>query len=201
MKLVAAGPSPYVRKARMTAQIKGLGASVELVSRDASDMAELRARNPLAKIPVLFTDDGTAIYDSQVICEYLDSLAPSPVLFPRDGDARWRTLTLAALGDGMLDAAILLVYEGRYRAEGMRVQAWMDMQQAKIDTAIEVLESAPPSWDDHPDYGHLTVATALGYLDFRHGGHWRDNHPSMVAWLQRYASAVPAFGDTTPQDA
>lgn len=200
MKLLAAGPSPYVRKARMTAQIKGLGARVELVSRDAADLAELRARNPLAKIPVLFTDDGAVIYDSHVICEYLDSLAPNPVLFPRDGAARWRTLTLAALGDGMLDAALLLVYEGRYRSQEMRVQTWVDMQQAKIDTALDVLESAPPSWNGHPDYGHLSVAAALGYLDFRLAGRWRDKHPGMVAWLARFASAVPAFGDTTPQD-
>lgn len=198
MKLLAAGASPYVRKATMTVSLKGLEERVELVARDDPQASDLRARNPLGKIPVLFTDDGTAILDSHVICEYLDSLAPEPVLFPREGDARWRTLTLAAIADGVLDAALLLVYEGRYRDEAMRVQSWVDMQQAKIDAALGLLEAAPPAWDVHPDYGHLTVAAALGYLDFRHGGRWRTGHPRLVEWLAAFDAAVPAFGETTP---
>ncbi|MBT6274715.1 MAG: glutathione S-transferase family protein [Chromatiales bacterium] len=183
----------------MTVLIKGLGDRVEVVSPDAADIAALRAKNPLSKIPVLFTDAGTAIYDSHVICEYLDSLAASPSLFPNAGDARWNTLTLAAMGDGMLDAALLLVYEGRYRPEEMRVQSWVDMQQAKIDGALGVLEAQPPTWSDHPDYGDVTIATALGYLDFRHGGAWREGHPAMVAWLDNFAAVVLAFGETMPE--
>jgi len=200
MKLLAAGPSPYVRKARITASIKGLDAKLEVVARDDPQLDALRARNPLGKIPVLLREGGEAIFDSHVICEYLDSLAPEPVLFPPSGDPRWRTLTLAALADGILDAALLLVYEGRYREENLRVQSWIDMQQAKIDAALDVLESAPPRWSGHPDYGHITVAAALGYLDFRHDGAWRAGHPAMVEWLEAFAGAVPAYEQTMPAD-
>jgi glutathione S-transferase len=200
MKLLSAGPSPYVRKVRMTAGMKGLSGQIDVVSRDDPELAALRARNPLGKIPILFVDDGEPIFDSQVICEYLDSLNENPVLFPRSGEARWRTLTLAAMADGMLDAALLLVYEGRYRDEGMRVQTWVDMQQAKIDTALVTLEASPPEWQAHPDYGHITVAAALGYLDFRLGGAWRARCPKMVEWVGRFDAAVPAFAETTPKD-
>lgn len=200
MKLLSAGPSPYVRKVRMTAGMKGLSGQLDVVSRDDPELAALRARNPLAKIPILFPGDGAPIFDSHVICEYLDSMNEDPVLFPRSGEARWQTLTLAAIGDGMLDAALLLVYEGRYRDEAMRVQSWVDMQQAKIDSALEMMEAAPPGWQAHPDYGHITVAAALGYLDFRHGGVWRARFPKMVEWLDRFDAAVPSFGETTPKD-
>lgn len=199
MKLLAAGASPYVRKVLLTAQMKGLGSEVQLVLPDDPDIGALRARNPLSKIPILLTDDDGAIYDSHVICEYLDAQAASPVLFPPAGAARWRTLTLAALGDGVLDAALLLVYEGRYRPQDKQVQSWIDMQQAKIDTAIALLESAPPAWTSHPDYGHLTIAAALGYLDFRHAGKWRSNSPKMIEWLDGFAQQVPAFEQTRPQ--
>lgn len=198
MKLLAAGASPYVRKARLTAALKGIDDQLEMVSPDAPEISALRARNPLSKIPILLLDNGQAIYDSHVICEYLDSIAPSPILFPREGAARWQTLTLASLADGMLDAALLLVYEGRYRPKGMRVQGWVDMQNAKIDTALDFLEAAPPQWAAHPDYGHITVAAALGYLDFRHEGRWRAAHPAMVEWLKCFESAVPAFAETAP---
>ena len=79
------------------------------------------------------------------------------------------------------------------------MQSWIDMQQSKIDTAVALLESAPPQWASHPDYGHLTIAAALGYLDFRHAGKWRANSPKMVDWLDGFAQAVPSFADTTPQ--
>lgn len=199
MKLSASGASPYVRKVRLTAMMKGLDDRIELVSPEHPDIDSVRARNPLAKIPVLLLDDGSAIYDSQVICEYLDAQAGAPALFPAAGAARWQTLTLGALGDGILDAALLLVYEGRHRPEDKRVQSWVDMQQAKIDTAVALLESAPPQWAGQPDYGHITIAAALGYLDFRHAGRWRAANPGMVGWLDRFAEAVPAFAETVPQ--
>ena len=200
MKLLFAGPSPYVRKVNMTAEVKGLTSQIELVAPDAPGSEALRAQNPLGKIPVLLRDDGPAIFDSHVICEYLDSLNANHPLFPSQGPARWATLTMAAMADGMLDAALLLVYEGRYRPENMRVDAWVEMQQKKIDTALAFLESSPPVWSSNPDYGYLTLAAVLGYLDLRHGGRWRAEHPNMVAWLDAFSDAVPAFGKTMPAD-
>lgn len=120
------------------------------------------------------------------------------MLFPKSGPARWRTLTLGGLADGMLDAALLIVYEGRFRPENMRVEAWLERQQSKIDRALAQLEASPPTWQGSPDYGHVTLAAALGYLDFRHGGKWRAGHPKLVKWLDEFAAAVPAFEATRP---
>ncbi len=199
MKLMSSMLSPYVRKVRMTAAIKGLEGRIEHQPADtnAGDPT-LNKLNPLGKVPCLITDEGEAIFDSHVICEYLDSLSPTPVLFPKSGPERWRTLTLGGLADGMLDAALLIVYEARFRPENMRVQAWLDRQQSKIDRALAVLEAAPPTWKGHPDYGHMTLAAALGYLDFRLGGKWRAGNPKMVNWLDEFAAAVPAFEATRP---
>jgi glutathione S-transferase len=199
MKLLGSPLSPYVRKVLLTADIKSVADRIELVPTDTNKGDDaLFQRNPLGKIPCLLTDDGQSIYDSHVVCEYLDSLAPTPVLFPPSGNERWRALTLGALGDGVLDAALLLVYESRFRPEGMAVQGWVDRQQSKIDRAVDLLENSPPPMGATPDYGHITIAAALGYLDFRHGGRWRKDHPKMVAWLDAFAKAVPAFERTRP---
>ena len=198
MKVFSSPASPFGRKVAITAHMKGLAdrVGIQTMKADADENT-----NPLAKIPVLVTDDGTSIYDSPVICEYLDAQVASPVLFPGEGEKRWKTLTLGALADGIIDAAILLVYEGRYRPEDKRVEAWVEMQQNKIDKALDHLEPNPPQWDGTPDYGRITLACALGYLDFRHGGKWRAGHPNLVAWLDKFDAAVPAFKATTPPPA
>jgi len=200
MKLLSSPLSPYVRKVRITAAMKGLADKLEMVTTDTNpgDNATLNAANPLGKIPCLVLEDGTALYDSHVVCEYLDSLAPAPVLFPRSGMERYRTLTLGAMADGILDAALLLVYEKRFRPEEKWHTPWQARQQGKIDRAVDQLEKSPPAWGASPDYGHLSIACALGYLDFRHEGKWRAGHPKLVAWLERFAAAVPAFEATRP---
>lgn len=199
MKLMSATASPFGRKVKIAARMKGIDGQIELAPTDTNKGDDtLNRLNPLGKIPCLITDAGEAVFDSHVICEYLDSLTPSPVLFPKSGPERWRTLTLGALADGVLEAALLLVYEGRFRPENMKVQGWVDRQQAKIDRALGQLEVAPPVWQGSPDYGHLTLAVALGYLDFRHAGKWRAGHPRLVKWLDEFAAAVPAFEATRP---
>ena len=198
MKMRLSAASPYVRKVNITAALKGLSDRIELVDPDKIDDAHpLATANPLNKVPTLVLDNGTALFDSPVICEYLDSLKASPVLFP-DGGARWPALTRQALGDGIMDAGILILYEGRYRPAEMQVQAWLDMQQAKIDGAIKLLNGAPPKFDDSPDIGHISIACARGHLDFRHGGRWRAAAPALVSWLDDFAAAVPSFGATKP---
>jgi glutathione S-transferase len=191
--------SPYVRKVRIAAAMKGVADRFETLSIDTTplDNPRLSAANPLAKVPALVAD-GMTLFDSHVICEYLDSLAPTPVLFPKSGPERFKTLTLGALADGILDAALLLVYEKRFRPEEKWHAPWQQRQQGKIDRAVDQLEPNPPAWSAHPDYGHLTLACALGYLDFRHEGRWRVNHPKLVAWLDKFAQAVPAFEATRP---
>ena len=157
--------------------------------------------NPLAKIPTARLDNGALIYDSHVICEYLDSMTPAPALFPAAGPARFDTLTLAALADGLAEAAILIVYESRFRPKEKWHQEWLDRQQAKIDAGIAMLEAKIPDWNTQPDYGHITLACALGFLDLRLGGKWRSGHPKLVAWLDRFAEATPSFAATAPRKA
>ena len=199
MKLYFSPLSPYVRKVSMTAAIKNLASRLETIAADTNTGDNvLNARNPLAKIPCLLTEGGDAIYDSNVICEYLDATGSGPMLFPRGGDARWRTLTLGALADGILDASLLIVYEKRFRPEDRHVQSWLDRQQSKIDRALAHLENAPPKWSGHPDYGHVTLACALGYQDLRFEGRWRAGHPRLVAWLDAISAAVPSFEATRP---
>jgi glutathione S-transferase len=200
MKLLSSVPSPYGRKVKIVAKLKQLDDQIEMQHTETNVPVNeaLRRENPLSKIPVLILEDGTQLYDSHVICEYLDSLKPTPRLFPASGMERFRVLTLGALGDGILDAALLLVYEKRFRPEDKWVQSWIDRQQLKVDTALDYLEQKLPDWGEGLNYGHVTVACALGYLDFRHEGKWRATHPGLVAWLDRFAAAVPAFVATKP---
>lgn len=195
MKVLSSPASPFGRKVKITAKLKGLYDRITFETVSATDVGDT---NPLSKIPALITDDGMAIYDSPVICEYLDAQVASPVLFPGEGAKRWQALTLGALGDGIIDAAIMLVYESRHRPAEMRVESWCQMQQKKIDQALDHLEATPPDMGNQPDYGHVTLAVALAYLDFRHEGKWRAGHPKMVAWLNAFDAAVPAFKETAP---
>ena len=201
MRLLSAPTSPYGRKVKIAAHMKGVmdQISVEFVdTTDPKKAVALQGENPLVKIPVLITTDGFQLFDSHVICEYLDTLSSKGRLFPDAGPARFNTLTLGALGDGIMDAALLLVYERRFRPEDKWVQSWIDKQQTKVDSAIQHLEKNPPAFGATPDYGHVTIASALGYLDLRQDGRWRKTSPKLVAWLQRFASVVPAFAATAP---
>jgi glutathione S-transferase len=137
---------------RIATAMKGLSAKVEFIDPDkqAARADALRAGNPLGKIPTAKLDDGTLVYDSHVICEYLDGLAPSPVLFPASGAARLKTMTLAALSDGLSEAAILIVYEGRFRPKEKWHQEWVDKQQVKIDASLAELEANVPTTAKSP---------------------------------------------------
>jgi len=201
MKLLSGPLSPFGRKVKLAMAMKGLKDAIEVAAADTNpgDNVEVNSVNPLGKIPILVVDGKQSIFDSPVICEYLDSLAPSPVLFPKSGPERWRTLTLGSLADGILDAALLLVYEKRFRPEEKWHAPWQQRQNAKIDRALDHLEKSPPAWGQSPDYGHLTLACALGYLDFRHEGKWRASRPKLVAWLDGFAKVVPAFEETRPK--
>jgi glutathione S-transferase len=201
MRLLSAPNSPFGRKVKMTAAIKGVLDRMTIENVDSTTpagTAELSRENPLVKLPVLVLDNGAQLFDSHVICEYLDSLAPKPVLFPTTGAERFNTLTLGALGDGIMEAALTMVYEKRFRPEDKWVQSWLDKQQAKIDGGIAHLERNPPLWGQTPDYGHITIASALGYLDLRQEGRWRTKAPKMVKWLDQFAAATPAYESSKP---
>lgn len=200
MKFTASPGSPFVRKVRITIALKGLSGEIEGVTDDtnAALTKEIRSKNPLGKIPTLLLDDGTVVYDSHVICEYLDALKAEPKIFPTELKQRTKALTLAALSDGIMEAAVLVSYEARFRPEHMRVQEWVDRQQSKVDAGLKYLEANAPVLGAAPNYGDITLACALGYLD-RQGGKWRAGHPKLVAWLEQFAKAVPAFAATAPK--
>lgn len=183
--------SPYARKIRIAAEILGLASRIEIVAANTADPNDpLRQQNPLGKIPTLVLDDGTSLYDSRVIAEYLDHVGGGR-LIPADPSRRFEALRLQALGDGINDAALLIRYEVASRPPELRHPATIELQQGKIDRALATLEAAPPSGP--VDIGQIAVACALGYLDLRFEGAWRAGHPELVAWLDRFEKETPAF--------
>ncbi len=202
MKLLTTPTTPFGRKVQLAAAIKGVAEQIKIVKADTNPPgnAELMADNPLGKVPVLVLDDGTRIFDSCVICEYVDTLgaADAPRLIPENGPGRWTTLTLAALADGLAEAGILIFYEQLFRTEGERSASWVARQQSKVDAALDYFEKHPPAWRHSPDYSHVSLAAALGHLDLRHEKRWRTNRPRLVNWIDHFENAVPAYSATRP---
>ncbi|MBS0241249.1 MAG: glutathione S-transferase [Proteobacteria bacterium] len=201
MKLFYSPTSPYVRKVMVTAIEKGLDGGIEKTPTSVVPTkreGDLPTKNPLSKVPCLITDDGTALFDSPVICAYLDSLK-APYLTPSDAKARFSAMTLEALADGLLDAGILLRYEGSLRPEGKRWQEWIDGQMAKIMGAIDAFETTYASQLTGPlTIGQIAVGCALGWFDFRYGHvDWRKTHPKTAAFAKSFGER-PSMKATMP---
>ena len=185
MKLHFSPTSPYVRKCMVTAHELGVDDRITLLPSNAHPVkrdAALVATNPLGKVPTLVTDDGLVLYDSRVICEWLDSTYKGQ-LFPRDGAARWQALVLQSLADGILDAALLARYEEAVRPEALRWPDWQAGQMDKVSSALMALEQAPEQLQGRVDIGTLSLACALGYLDLRYDAWgWRTRFPRVADW-------------------
>jgi glutathione S-transferase len=186
MKLYYSPTSPYVRKVMACAIIRGLDGRIEKHdSNPHASPSDLVADNPLSKVPCLITDDGLSLFGSQLICEFLDSLGDAAALFPAGGAARWRALKLQSLGDGILDAAVPCRGELGKPQEAAR-DAQIARFKAAISRTVDTLEADVPS--QHVDIGTVTVACALGYLDFRFAADaWRTGHPKLAAWYEAFA--------------
>lgn len=202
MKLHIAEPSPFVRKVRVLVHETGLEGRITVrdiaISPVAPDDA-LNRDNPIGKVPALVRDDGSALYDSRVICEYLDSLHEGPKMFPASGEARWTALRRQALGDGMLDAGVSTRYEVVLRPEAQRWQQWIDGQWGKTLRALDVLEGEANTLGREPDIGTIAVGCALGYLDFRFADcGWRDRRPTLAKWFETF-DARPSMRATDPR--
>lgn len=200
MKLYSSPTSPYARKVRISAHELGLSQKIELISIALSPINPhdaLRSSNPLGKLPALITDEGEALYDSPVICEYLDSLAGGNRIFPPLGPARWTALRRQALADGILDAAVLTRYEETLRPKELRWQQWVDGQWLKMRTGLDALERE--TLDEVAlDIGTISIACALGYLDFRFASEgWRTSRPRLAAWAAAIARR-PSLATTLP---
>ena len=190
MKIHYSATSPFVRKCivsahelSMVSRIERLPASAHPVQRDR----RVIENNPLGKVPTLVTDDGQSLYDSRVICEYLDTLAGGGKLFPRSGAARWETLTLQALGDGMADATVLVRYEDNVRPAALRWPEWRVAQLDKVNTSLAYLESRVATLRDRVDAGSIAIGCALGFLDFRFADFgWSVRYPQVAAWWAQF---------------
>ncbi len=200
MKLYHSPASPFVRKVMVVLHETGQLDAVQLQDTTLIPMAppaDLAASNPLSKIPALERPDGPTIYDSRVICAYLDDRARAG-LYP-GGAARWSTLTLEATADGIMEAAVLMTYEARVRPEEKRSAEWVEAQWSKAARAIAAIEARWMSHLQGPlDIGHIAVACALGYVDFRHGVRdWRTENPALADWFALFESR-PAMVATRP---
>lgn len=197
--LRSSAASPFVRKCTIACIMLGLDGEIETLPANTADPLDpLRQQNPLGKIPSLILDDGNALYDSRVIMAYFDHLAGGNKLYPDDPMQRIEAMKLEALADGIMDAAILQVYEKRYRHEHERSHSWVERQAERVAAALAHLEAKPPVATGAPTVGTIALACALGYLDFRFEGAWRRSYPAMVAWLDAFRAAVPAYDATQP---
>jgi glutathione S-transferase len=198
MKLFYSPASPFARKVLACAVAREIDSRIELVGVVANQSpAALLAVNPLSKVPALLTDDGVPLYDSPVICEFLDSVGDAPALFPPTAAARLRALKQQAMGDGIMDAAVLRRGESTRPVEAART-AVMARQAEAVQRTLDELERDPP----HAalDIGSIAVGCALGYLDFRFGHEdWRGAHPVLATWFATM-QALPAFSRTEPRE-
>jgi glutathione S-transferase len=198
LKIFYSPTSPFVRKCLVAAaelgitdQIERLPAAAHPIDRDRTVMAH----NPLGKVPTLLTDDGAVLYDSRVICEYLDTIANGS-LVPRDAPGRWNVLVLQALADGINDAAVLARYETALRPEALRWNEWAAGQLDKVTCGLAEIERHATDFGDRVDIGVIAVGCALGYLDFRFASlAWRAHHPATAAWFARF-DARPSMVST-----
>ncbi len=201
MKLYYAAASPFVRTVLVCLHETNLLNQVETVEVTVTPLAPgdtVPAKNPLGKIPALERDGGPTLYDSRVICRYLDDLATAN-LYPQP-PMLWETLTLEATAHGIMDAAVLMVYEGRVRPKAKQYDDWVDSQWLKVTRALDAVESR---WMSHLagplDIAQIAMGCALPYLDFRHSDRdWRAGRPNLTAWEKKF-SARPSMEATKPE--
>ena len=202
MKLYYTQKSPFVRKALVVALEAGVEDKLDKIdcSTTTPIIPDAAIANPLKKIPALELDDGTALFDSPVVCEYLDAELGNGTIFPKESSARWTALRFQALADGLLDAAVLIRYENTLRPENLRWDDWSSGQMDKIDGALADLETNAASFGDRVDIGTISVACALGYLDFRYANKdWRAVYPNLAAWFSAFADR-PSMKATQPSE-
>ena len=198
MKLYYSPTSPFVRKINAFAIETGLDNQIEWIRTNpwqAEDI--LTAENPLSQVPTLITDDGMVLYDSSVICEYLDSLNSGPKLFPESGPARWPALRQQSLADGIIDAAVACRYEVVMRPEDKQWPPWIEGQMRKVRGGLDALENEHRDLTGALSIGQIAVACALGWLEIRLNENWRTQRPALSDWFDGF-SLRPSMQATVP---
>ena len=183
MKCYITANSPFARKVRVAANETGLSDEVEWQMITREERAEIvPAINPLGKVPVAILEAGDILFDSAVICAYVDSLNTGPKLIPETGDQRWAVFTLEALGDGLCESVIAASQEDQ-KPDGQRSQAIVDRQTGKATSALGALDKMAGDFNDPPMMGEIAVACALGYIELRNVvPGWRETYPALSGW-------------------
>lgn len=191
MKIFFSPFSPYVRKCLVSAYELGLNDELELLNSNAHPVnrdTEISEYNPLGKVPTFFAKNGQALFDSRVICEYLNDVAQGD-LFPTLPEERWTSLTLQSLADGILDAALLARYEDIARPEDKKWKEWADANLSKIASALNHLEKKKIPLSQTVTIGTISVGCALWYLDLRFANYaWRADYPNVAVWYEKFSS-------------
>ena len=189
MKLLYSATSPFVRKVSIVLIETGLSDRVENVPTNPWDpQSDLSAQNPIGKVPTLISAQGTEIFDSSVICEFLDNLHAGSKMFPIDAEGRITANQFQSLADGMMDAAVLGFIENSRRPKDRRWGEWSDRQLAAITRSLNWLEERHQTLNQTSDIGTISVACALGYLDFRFADlEWRRHHERLAEWFEQFA--------------
>lgn len=195
MKLWYSPASPFVRKVLIVAHERDLIDQIEVVDAAANVVTpdqRIVASNPTGKIPTMVLDDGSVLFDSRVICAYLDSIHDGKKLAPRSGAKRFEVMTLEALGDGIMDAAVNNRYENALRPEEFRWKPWSDGQMGKVEAALDQIEEKwLKSLGRVPNMGSISIAAALGYLEFRYPElKWRKNRKGLARWFKRFSERL-----------
>ena len=189
MKIFHSPASPFVRKCMVVAHELGIADRIEKLPSAASPVkrdATILPKNPLGQVPTFVCDDGQVLFDSRVICEYLNAMQ-SGALFPAGGTERWARLTELSLADGMTAAALLARYETMLRPEALRWSEWTEGQLAKVRSGLEWLETASISFGSRVDIGTIAFGCALGYMDFRFPSlQWRGEAPNTAKWFEGF---------------
>lgn len=196
--LYYSSPSPFSSKVRLAAHYAGIALHCQAVNTKAAP-EELIQHNPLGKIPVLVTDDGTSVFDSRVITQYLNR-ASGNKLFPRNALKRLEAEKLEAVADGLSDALIAQVYERQLRPQEFVHQPWLDWQWKKAERTLDYLNTAPPRIGAKLHVGHIALASALGYLILRYSGQWEKGRPKLQRWIKRFCELHPELAELLPKN-
>lgn len=201
MKIFYSAASPYVRKCLVAAHELGLRERIELLPSAAHPVNRdqtIVAHNPLGKVPTLITDEGSVLYDSRVICEYLNALGNGH-LIPQPGPARWNALVEQSLADGIMDAAVLARYETTARPEPLRWNDWTSGQLDKVTCGLAELERRATGFGERVDLGTIAFGCALGYLDFRYASlAWHEKCPNASTWFERFGARASMAATRPP---
>lgn len=200
MKLIYSGLSPFARKVSVVLRETGLiddTTLVEVSTTPVNSADAAVAANPSGKIPSLVLEDGSSVYDSRIICRYLNDRAGAD-LYPND--AIWKILTLEATADAIMDASVLMTYERRIRPEDMVYEPWVEAQWTKAERSINAVAADWGGFLEGPlNIGQIGIACALGYVDFRHADRdWRSANPALAEWFAAF-STRPAMEATRPE--